>query len=280
LPEALRLTDDVASSLHKWQELPAMYRLLNLSPLKPNATPLLFDAETHAAVMTDSRVGAGHVAFVGMTETWRWRYKIGQRDQDRFWLQLVRQVSDEPYAVTAGGVSIDADRAAIEPGKSLHLRVRLRNANGEPSKESTVAVNVKSADGSSRVETLRAIAPGSGRYEKTVNGWPVGTYELTVAGDKSQPAGPKLAVRVIASGEAEMANLSGDDGFLRRLADAMGGQSYSPEQLVDLPAHLADRAAEHPQVAEIRLWDSPYLFAFVLACLALEWAVRKQAGLA
>jgi len=276
LPEALRLTDDVESSLRKWQELPAMYRLMNLAKLKPNATALLIDGETQLPVVTESRVGGGRVAFVGLNETWRWRYKIGQRDQDRFWLQLVRQVADEPYAATAGGMSLDTDRLAVEPGKSIRLRARVRDSGGKPSGEPTASVSVKAADGTTKVELLQAVSPGSGRYEKTVNGWSAGEYQLSVA----NAAEPKITVRVAASGEAEMSNLSGDPGLLRRLADATGGQSLAPEQLSDLPAQLAEHAATHPQVSEIRLWDSPYLFAFVLACLGLEWAVRKQAGLA
>jgi hypothetical protein len=31
--------------------------------------------------------------------------------------------------------------------------------------------------------------------------------------------------------------------------------------------------------AELRLWDSMYLFLFVLGCFGLEWAIRKHAGL-
>ena len=34
------------------------------------------------------------------------------------------------------------------------------------------------------------------------------------------------------------------------------------------------------RLAEYPLWDSPYLFVFVLACLSTEWALRKRFGLA
>lgn len=276
LPDALRLTEDLDSSLRRWQELPAMFRLMAITPLKPNTSALLVDAETKSPVLTESRLGAGRVLFVGMNETWRWRYKIGQRDQDRFWLQLVRQVADEPFAATAGGVSIDADRVQVEPNRPIKLRVRLRDENGRASDAPRVTITARDADGGTRLETLNATTPGSGRYEKTITTWPTGEYQLTV----NDTVEPKLAVRVVATGEAEMALLAGDERFLQRIAAATGGQSYLPERLSDLPAHLSAQAAANPQMAEVRLWDSPYLFAFVLACLGLEWAVRKQAGLA
>jgi hypothetical protein len=31
--------------------------------------------------------------------------------------------------------------------------------------------------------------------------------------------------------------------------------------------------------SELRLWDSMYLFLFVLGCFGLEWAIRKHMGL-
>lgn len=264
-----------------------MYRLLQIRPTKPNTTPLLIDAETKIPVMTESRVGSGRVVFVGMTETWRWRYKIGQRDQDRFWLQLVRQVSDEPYAITrklpdGSEISLDADRLLVDGGRPVRLRARVRDAAGKPSTAERLDVTVV-GDGGTRTETLSATSPGSGRFEKHVI-WPPGEYTILPVGETpqptSRPADPALTVRVIRSTEAEMQNLAGDDRLLRRLAESTGGQSYGPEQLGDFPGHLAAQATERPQIAEIRLWDSPYLFAFVLACLGLEWAVRKQAGLA
>ncbi len=276
LPEALRLADDLDASLRRWQELPAMYRLMNFAALKPNAYVLLVDADTRLPVVTLSRTGTGRVVYVGLTETWRWRYKTGQRDQDRFWLQLVRQVSDEPYAVTAGGVSIDVDRLTVEPGRPIKCRVRLRDASGKPSAEPSVQLSVKAANGKNRTETLSAAVLESGKYEKTVNDLPPGEYQLEVIG----PASPKFAFRVAPNGEAELANLGGDERLLRRLAEATGGSMLAPDQLPDLPALLASQAAEHPQIKETRLWDSPYLFAFVVACFALEWAMRKQAGLA
>jgi hypothetical protein len=42
---------------------------------------------------------------------------------------------------------------------------------------------------------------------------------------------------------------------------------------------LAELRERQTQWVEYPLWDSPYLFLFVLSGLSLEWALRKQAGL-
>ena len=45
-------------------------------------------------------------------------------------------------------------------------------------------------------------------------------------------------------------------------------------------AVLADVREKNARPIEYSLWDSPYLFCFVLGCLGTEWALRKRFGLA
>ena len=77
-----------------------------------------------------------------------------------------------------------------------------------------------------------------------------------------------------------MRDVSGDPARLAKLARASGGQ-YLPIEHVD---RLADRLNSlretESQYLRRPLWNSPYLYAFVLACLACEWALRKRLGLA
>jgi hypothetical protein len=80
--------------------------------------------------------------------------------------------------------------------------------------------------------------------------------------------------------ETELADLTGDEGALRRLAEQSGGQFFRLDQIEQL-AHRLDEIHDdvnHP--VEIPLWDGPYLLAVVLGCLAAEWGLRKRFGLA
>jgi len=48
-----------------------------------------------------------------------------------------------------------------------------------------------------------------------------------------------------------------------------------------LPQRLqVARQAEQRRYDELSLWDSPYLFLFVLGCLGAEWSIRRKVGLA
>jgi hypothetical protein len=89
-----------------------------------------------------------------------------------------------------------------------------------------------------------------------------------------------LEITVAPRLEGELANLSGDDQFLRRIADASGGQFLTLDELATLPQRLSANRQKQSALVEYTLWDSPYLFGFVLACLSAEWAVRKRFGLA
>ena len=82
------------------------------------------------------------------------------------------------------------------------------------------------------------------------------------------------------SAEAELANLSPDEGRLRRIATASGGELMRLENVQDLPARFRANRDRQPAFVELPLWDSPYLFGFVLGCLGLEWGLRKRLGLA
>ena len=77
-----------------------------------------------------------------------------------------------------------------------------------------------------------------------------------------------------------MANVSGDDGVLRRIAQSSGGEFLTLDQLPELPRLLARTSDNRSRYSELPLWDSPFLFLFVVACFGAEWALRKRFGLA
>ena len=122
--DAIKLADTPAESKRRWEQLPAMFHFMALPELKPNAQVLLIERDSNSAVLTDSRVGAGRVVFFGANETWRWRTKIGERDQDRFWLQLLRYAVEEPYALRRGNVAFDVDPLNVSTGEAVRVRAR------------------------------------------------------------------------------------------------------------------------------------------------------------
>jgi hypothetical protein len=289
--DVLKLADDPSLNRQRWQQLPAVFRYLPIPEPKPNLSRILLVEEgSGAPVLTESRLGLGRVFFLGADETWRWRYKVGERDQDRFWLQLLAYATEEPYAATDGTVSLDLDPVAATPDQPVNVRARVLDANGMGVSAPNQPLRIlrKEADGQER-EIRQQLLPmqggsaygGGGRYAASISGLSAGEYEV----ETPSPAGGaaktlRLPLHVARSNEAEMADVSPDWQRLRRAADATRGEVLTLDQVDRLPHKLVEARSRRPGITEKRLWDSPYLFLFVLACLGTEWALRKRLGLA
>jgi len=277
--DMLSLDDNSGISSDRWIGLPPFFRYLAMPELKDLVEPLLVERGSGAPLLTRQRLGRGKVFFLGMDETWRWRNRVGERDQDRFFMQLVRAAADEPYAANNNYLSFDTDRVTIAPGESVHVRGRLADPSSQPEDWAGLDLDVISETGAV-VRTVRLSAVGaadSGRYDGTVGGLGAGEYRLRVRGpDASELEYP---LHVAESFEAEMNDLTPDEGLLRRLSRSSEGEVVTLDRFQDLMKGLSTLRAHEPRSAEFRLWSSWYLYSFVLACLGAEWALRKRLGL-
>lgn len=278
---ALPLDDDPDASRRRWDDLPGFYRFLAIPELRATVRPLLAERESRMPLLTQERYGSGRVFFFAMDESWRWRKWVGDRDQDRFWLQLVRHAADEPYAYVSGAVSFDVDRLTAEPGENVRLRARLSLPAGDLPGQLELTVT-KDGRLVKAVPLQQGAAQGGGRYAGTLGGLGEGTYELRLRTplDGTEGIDPVLPLMVQRSAEAELANIAGDRDFLQRLADATGGRCLNLEQVGQLPQLLSESRERRPRTLELPLWQSAYLFLFVLGCWTIEWSMRKRFGLA
>jgi hypothetical protein len=273
---ALRLGEGGASGLQRWQMLPGFYRVLPVGRLKPSARALLVEASSGEPVLTENRVGAGRSFLLGANETWRWR--SGAEDvHDRFWLQLVRHAAGEPYAVRSERLALDVNRVAFDAGETVQAKVRSFGDGGAASLRLEVVQNEK-------VVRTAALGPAdgadSGRFRASVGPLPVGDYELRLSEAGASQGSVALPLHVTAGYEVELADVSADDAVLRRLAESSGGELCGLEDMDGLAGRLQAATERRSRYVEQRLWDSPFLFVFVVACLAAEWAARKRLGLA
>jgi hypothetical protein len=215
--DALKLSD-ADSPGTDWEHLPPFFRYLSLPPLKASASALLVDRDTPgAAILTENRVGLGRTFLLGMTETWRWRFNVGERDQDRFWLQLVRYAADDPYAVHSGNLWLDADSVSLEPGQSVHLRAKILTGQS-PSGDSEQTVELLSNNQTVRKITLASV--GAGRYRGTLPDAPAGDFRLRLS-EKDANNSVEIPLHVAENSEAEMADLRGEDSPNTRFGTAI-----------------------------------------------------------
>lgn len=277
--DALRL-EDIGDVQKRWAELPGFFRFLPISDLKPNTRALLVERDSQQPMLTEGRLGAGRVFFFGADETWRWRYKIGDAIQSRFWLQLARYAADESYAGHAGNVFLDASKLEAAPGDVVRLRAKVLDAAGHPSKAPVQAVEILREGKSVRTVQLSQVGlDGLGRYQGSIDDLAVGDYELRLADPASPGEAAVVPLHVAVNSEEEMANLAPDEQQLRRISESSGGAMLALDEVGSLPERIAAAQTGQGRLLERPLWDSYWLFLFVVACFATEWALRKRLGL-
>jgi hypothetical protein len=224
-------------------------------------------------------VGAGHSYLLTTDETWRWRFGVGERDQDRFWMNLIRHAAEDPYAARSGDWRLDLDRVWAEPRQSVS--VRARRVPADAGNASAAPRLLVTRDGATIAAPLLSPQGGPGRYQGAIGDLPPGDYEvqLSAADAPAGAAPPVLPLHITEGLEQELRDVRGDPAYLRRLAESAGGQLVPLEQLASVPDRLRALEARQPQFIERPLWDGPLLYFLVLGCFGLEWALRKAFGL-
>jgi hypothetical protein len=279
----LKLDENATTSRRRWEELPSFYRYLSIGELKNNVRTLLVERESQNPLLTETRVGNGRAFFLAMNETWRWRRASGEREQDRFWLQLIRYAVDEPYTLSSEPLSLDLEKVVAEPRERVRVRARLTSKKPAGGFPKELQLSLIKDNEEFATQKLSAVgAERDGRYAGELSGLPEGQYEVKVWAPLADGSVSEmtLPLKIERSTEAEMADLSGDRNFLQRLAEASGGACINLDQIDTLPRQITEARLRQPRTAEIDLWDSAYLFLFVISCLTAEWALRKRLGLA
>ena len=67
---------------------------------------------------------------------------------------------------------------------------------------------------------------------------------------------------------------------VERIAEETGGRFYTPESVAALPEDLQYTGAGVTVVEEKDLWDMPALLGLIVLLVGVEWALRRQWGLA
>ncbi len=276
-----------------WGELPPLHLTTTVRALPGSEVLATFSQEGEdMPLLVTRQFGAGRVFYSGTDETWRWRFKVADTYHQRFWNQVGRWVMRLPMSVQGQFVSIDSGKLVYQPGETMAIRSRLRNAQGEPAKGLTVEAIV------SEVGPLQPGAPATpgkviavvplteeaaiaGLYAGQIKAPAAGNYHVTVVapGLTSEALAVHSEFSVTEPESGEMDQLNCDEAVLRKLAEITRGQYLSEQeggQLVDLLRPLSrGRIVENDTL----LWQSYWWFVPIVLLLSLEWWLRKRVGL-
>jgi hypothetical protein len=270
----LRLADDPAASREKWESLEPLYRYWQLAAPKPPWHTLLAESQSGDPVLLDRTLGMGRVYFVGLDQTWRWQSGRGAGPQEQFWNQLAQSLATLPYLLNQTPLALDIDPVQARPQQSISVRAAWTDSSAAPAR---LQLDVLQNEKLLQTHWLDLDAGRQGTA--ALPGLDAGDYELCLHAPQQLSPDLRCPLQVAADYSVEMADLSGDREALKRLATLGGGAALDVENLQSLPARLQAVARQRGDIQE-PLWNSGYLFLFVIACLCAEWGLRKGVGLA
>ena len=227
------------------------------------------------------RYGAGRVLYQGFDESWRWRYKVGDRFHARYWNQVANWVGEAPFAVTDKHVSLDSGGMSYQPGERARIRLRLRDRMGLPLLDAK-AKAVLLRDGE-KMATLPLFADENtgGLYRGTTDELEEGHYELrlSVKGMTEDMLQARTEFMVSKTQDKELVHLTLAEDVLKEMTEHAQGQYYREEDVDKLASFLEPYSSQEIVESELVLWQSWWWFLPIIALLCVEWGIRKYAGM-
>ncbi len=275
-----RFGDDEATSAQIWQDLPELFWYLEAPRKKPAALvlaehPTLTGSDGKLPIFLYQFIGAGKTMFNAVDDTWRWRFRVGDRYFGRFWIQTIRFLARSKL-IGQKQAEIQTDRHRYQRNQPIQIRVRFPNpAVAPPGGEVHVLVERKGL-GSRRLPLK--LAPGTHNlFEGSLPPEAEGDYTLRLLPPPVLEGPiPTTTFRVDPpAGELERTELNQTE--LTRASAASGGKFSRPEAsdglLKDLPKPQKVPLDTDPPIP---LWNTWPVLILFLMLITVEWVLRKR----
>jgi hypothetical protein len=275
-----RFGDDEATSAQIWQNLPELFWFLEAPRRKPAALvlaehPTLNGSDGKLPIFLYQFVGAGKSMLNAVDDTWRWRFRVGDRYFGRFWIQTIRFLARSKL-LGQRQAEVQSDRRRYQRNQPIQIRVRFPNPGIAPSGgEVTVQVEQK-GHGSTKL-TLKP-APGSRNlFEGALPQAAEGDYEVRLLPPPVLDGPLPATTFRVEPPAGEMERIPMNEPELSRAATLTGGKFYTPETTERLLDELP-RPQKVPLDTDppIPLWNTWAVLGLFLAVVTAEWVLRKR----
>jgi uncharacterized membrane protein len=273
----MRIDDPTGDMQKRWAALPALAGVTSLGALRPGAEALALVSGPDGLrpLVAVQRYGQGRAMVFAGEASWRWRMQMPSTDRsyEMFWRQAGRWIAaGAPPPVSsvvlpaAGGrttVAVHVHEDDFRPVGNADVPLRITHPDGRVEEASA---RIDDAQAGRYTAEFKFDAPGIYRVAATArrDGSPLGAHErwLLVGGSDLEMADPRLNADV-----------------LTRVAVASGGAYVNAVDVARLPELLAAAAAAPASPRMEELWNTPWVFGFIVLLLGTEWVLRRQWGL-
>ena len=305
----LQQSASVSENEAVWNEMPELSWRFPVLELKPGAEVLAYaqpedvektdpgvlgvaDAAAHLDAETRKRArnslvvaqsyGRGKVLMLNFDQTWRLRYRVGDKYHHKFWGQVMRWGVGEKLRAGKEGLRLGTDELVYTPQRPAHVLARVTDKDFASVINAHLEASV--TRGSQEVARVRlTYREGSyGLYEANL---PLlstpGRYDVRLTRTDGATADSVETAFLVVTAErpVELADVTATPATLDILARWTNGRVVGPARAGELWNAFGEGRQVVAERRERPLWDQPWIYLLLVGLLTAEWILRKRGGL-
>ena len=276
-----RFGDDAEKSADIWSRLPELQWYMETPRKKPAAVvlaehPRIAGSGGLLPLMVYQIIGSGKAMFHAVDDTWRWRFRVGDRYFGRFWTQTIRFLARSKI-LGQKKAEILTERRRYLRSQPIEVKVRFPNPADAPA-SGEVTVEVERKGHGSRRMPLKSSAGTRNLFEGIIAQAVEGEYEVRLLPPPVLEGGMPSTTFGVDPPAGERERTQMNEPELARAAATSGGKFYTPfdagSLLSDLPRPQQVPLDTDPPIP---LWNTWPVLVLFLTLLVAEWVLRKRA---
>jgi hypothetical protein len=283
---AVRLGETREEILSVWEEQPPFSMYVGVDSINTGATALAYletSGQRYAVpAIAAGRSGGGKTLAFAVAPLWSWAFQpigVGQSSlqYEKLVMAMIRwlTVQDESERVR-----FEPDKEVFESVESVGFSGALYDEGFRPIDNATGELVIRNEDGDTTVVSILSAPGGRGKYTADAGTLPPGvyTYDASLSAE-SIMLGKFSGKFIVDDIDRETALSEVDWTALAAGASASGGEFVPYYDAANFVSSLDQSTRFLTRATEFRAWDHTIVLVIILACLGIEWIIRKRAQL-
>jgi hypothetical protein len=278
----MRLSDQETGERRRLDRMPRFEVWNRTSQVKPGAS-IWAEGETgngeKVPLVVAQRFGRGRTCAFMVGDFWRWGLRSEEEERGEVfqaWRQLVRgMIADVPRKI-----EVRSENDASNP-RLVRVIATVVDEDFKSLDTGSVEFQIRSPSGELSKGRGFAAIDAPGEYVFSLIASETGVYHATAVANAAD--GNKIGEGetgwVWEPEAVEVERLGVDRDALQRIADRSGGKLLTPSELAGLGSILPKEKIPVKEVRVVSLWHQSWVLVTALACLVLEWFVRRSNGM-
>lgn len=271
--------------INDWNNLPPISQPIVSLTLKPESKLLanvrINNQPRNNPLIVSRNFGSKRSLVVIGKDIWKWKLQTATKKLtlfDNFIFSSARWLNapDDQKKVR-----IKTSKKIYASNEFVEFSAQVYDESFNPVNDAEVNLKINSGD---LKEELNLTSVGGGLYEGSISSLRNGDYIFNgIASVNGKQLGEDRGTFNVGDVEIEMIDSRMNYEFLNLLATQTNGKYFSPseyEMLINYLKKLNNGSTKERLItSEIRLWSDEWLLIFVILLFAVEWFIRKRAGM-